>query len=256
MELEALAERVAILADDLTGALDAAAAFAAGGTTPVDVVWGDHESRGGVGFAVDSETRQAPAGEAGAIVAGLLSRLEGASPAFKKIDSLLRGNTLAEIAVCAASRRFGSVVVAPAFPANGRITSGGRQLFRGRSGWEPADGAIDVGLQARSIPAALVPRGKTPVGSGTFVCDAETETDLAGLADAVNGLAPPVLWCGSAGLARVLADRHGAIRLPITLPAGGTPPRPCRHPPSGFAVPGRPPRGRASRRRGGDRGSE
>ena len=44
------------------------------------------------------------------------------------------------------------------------------------------------------------------------VCDAETAEDLAHLADAASALMPPVLWCGTAGLARALGS-------PVTVPA-------------------------------------
>jgi uncharacterized protein YgbK (DUF1537 family) len=50
-----------------------------------------------------------------------------------------------------------------------------------------------------------------------LICDAEDEADLARIAGSGAGLAPPILWCGSAGLARALAPPR---RTP-TLLAGG-----------------------------------
>ena len=43
------------------------------------------------------------------------------------------------------------------------------------------------------------------VGTGVFLCDAETERDLSAIVAGGKQLAPPILWCGSAGLARALA---------------------------------------------------
>ena len=52
---------IGILADDLTGALDAAAPFASP-ALPVMVVWGAAEAAGN--FAIDSESRQVSPAEA------------------------------------------------------------------------------------------------------------------------------------------------------------------------------------------------
>src|SRR4051794_14625277 len=72
---EPVTGQVAILADDLTGALDAAAAFATP-ARPVRAVWTDIGLDDGGDFAVDSETRAVPEDEAEATVARLLPRLQ------------------------------------------------------------------------------------------------------------------------------------------------------------------------------------
>jgi D-threonate/D-erythronate kinase len=194
--------RVRLVADDLTGALDAAAPFA-GPDAPLPVLWSQEAAKEREGsFALDTESREG----------NTLGRLEGALPllsdagcALKKIDSLLRGNTLAEIALCLESGRFASTVIAPAFPAQQRITRGGRQLWR-KSGdlpWQPVAVDLVQGLQGLDVRQA---RDAGVVGgSGGFVCDAESEADLAALVDAAARLAPPTLWVGTAGLARALA---------------------------------------------------
>ena len=54
----------------------------------------------------------------------------GADVSYKKVDSLLRGRTAEEVADCLNSGLFRSAVIAPAFPAQQRITRDGRQLWR------------------------------------------------------------------------------------------------------------------------------
>ena len=202
------------MADDLTGALDTAGAFASA-QHPVQAFWAGGSPGQGVGFALDSETRDVPVSEAQATVARLLPRLLAVGISYKKIDSLLRGNTVAEIATCGRCQSFRSVVVAPAFPAQERITRDGRQYAAAAPGrWQQIGAAIGEGLLEHSVPWRLVRRGGRPSGGGVIVFDAESEEDLAAIAGAGGNLDPPVLWCGSAGLARAL----GGAREPIELP--------------------------------------
>jgi uncharacterized protein YgbK (DUF1537 family) len=196
---------VAILADDLTGALDAAAPFASP-AAPIEVVFGAASPSGAGSFALDSETRDVPAASAEAAVREMLPRLLVRDLPFKKIDSLMRGNTLQEIATCFLSGAFASVVVAPAFPAQGRVTRAGRQFRRSASGgFESTGPDIAEALCELNVAARKVARDERPTGAGVLVCDAEDEAGLARIAASGARLEPPVLWCGSAGLARALA---------------------------------------------------
>lgn len=204
--------RLAILADDLTGALDTAAPFAAKDDA-VTVAWRKSAVDGRGAFAFDTETREASAGDATAAVLSCLPRLRDAGIGFKKLDSLMRGNTIEELAACAGSGDFASVVIAPAFPEQGRITRGGRQIAAARGGAGPIDVDLAGALARRHIPVRVLGRGEAPVDAGVVVCDAETVHDLAHLADAASGLRSPVLWCGTAGLARALGS-------PVTVQAG------------------------------------
>ena len=214
-----------LLADDLTGALDSAAPFAAArGSFPV--VWQEAACRADDGdLAFDSETRDAGGGTAADRAAALAATLAigDATIAFKKIDSCLRGQPAAEIAAVVATGGFRSTVVAAAFPAQGRITRGGRQWLRVGGDWR--DVGIDIGaeLGRRGLKIAFSPR---PEGAGVFVCDAETEGDLERIADFGRTLAGPVLWCGAGGLARALAgdgpmiDAGAAVRPPVLVLMG------------------------------------
>jgi uncharacterized protein YgbK (DUF1537 family) len=214
-----------LLADDLTGALDSAAPFAAA-RGPLPVVWATAACRADDSdLAFDSETRdaddQTAAARAGTLAAAIA--FGGATIAFKKIDSCLRGQPAAEIAAVVATGGFRSTVVAAAFPSQGRVTRGGRQWLRLDGDWR--DSGIDIGaeLSRRGLEIAHSPR---PEGAGVFVCDAETEGDLERIADCGRALAGPVLWCGAGGLARALAgdgptiDAGAAIRPPVLVLMG------------------------------------
>jgi len=205
--------RLAIIADDLTGALDAAAPFAHHG--PVEVGIRCLPSGSPAAVTIDTETRDVELGTALSALRHALLILDESELRLKKIDSLLRGNTFREIAACWSSGLFGSMVVAPAFPAEGRITRCGHQMVAGDVGVDMAGRLAELGIAVRARA-----RGVEARGEGVFLCDADSDADLAAIA-AFDGLAPPVLWCGSAGLAHALAGRgtaeplHGKRRLLI-----------------------------------------
>jgi D-threonate/D-erythronate kinase len=187
-----------IVADDLTGALDTAAPFAAA-SSPLPVHW-DQAARSG-SYALDTETRErADAGQ------GWVAHLDGATVPFKKIDSLLRGRTAEEIGACLAGGRFRSAIIAPAFPAQHRITRLGRQYWRPaeQGSWQPVDVDLLLALRRR-LPIVHAKSAKALAADGFFLCDAETKQQLQAIVAAGKRMTAPVLWCGSAGLARALA---------------------------------------------------
>ena len=165
-----------LLADDLPGALDSAARFVPL-VGPVPVVWSGDIPVGTV--AVDSGTRDLPPDDAAAAMQRLSGALHGGNIAFKKIDSLLRGHVALELDACRAG--FEHCIVAPAFPFQGRITRGGRQLVRAGDGWR--DTGVDLPLR-----------------------DAETDADLAAIVAEVR--LGSVLWVGTGGLAGALTGRR------------------------------------------------
>lgn len=196
-----------LLADDLTGALDAAAAFASP-SEPVPVCWREAVSMAGA-VALDSRTREASAEEARAAVAAVAGRLfaPGSGLAFKKIDSLLRGQQGAEIAAILDALKPSRCIVAPAFPAQGRITRGGRQcvLIDGAARPVPAD----LGDELRRAGHEVVQARPGDAGpAGVSLWDAESDADLDAIVAAAGG-SEDVLWIGSAGLAAALARAMG-----------------------------------------------
>jgi D-threonate/D-erythronate kinase len=192
-----------LLADDLTGALDSAATFATD-ASPVAVRWtGEVPAVGAIAF--DSRTREVSADAARAAVAAWAPRVlaPGAGRAFKKIDSLLRGQEVAELDVILAVAKPSCCIIAPAFPAQGRITRDGRQHVRAADGERAVPTDLADGL--RRVGHALARcRAGDPVPSGVSLWDARSDADL----DAIVAAAPDrddVLWVGSAGLAGALA---------------------------------------------------
>ena len=208
-----------IVADDLTGALDTAAPFAAAGA-PLPVRWGRAAQSGS--YALDTETRERSMDRW-----DWVEHLHGAALSFKKIDSLLRGRTAEEVSACLESGRFRSAIIAPAFPAQDRITRGGRQYWRpaGERAWQPVD--LDLLLELRRrLPVVHAKSAKVLAADGFFLCDAETEDQLHAIVAAGRRMAPPMLWCGSAGLARALAGppkpREAVVPSPPLLMLIGT----------------------------------
>jgi uncharacterized protein YgbK (DUF1537 family) len=207
---------IRILADDLTGALDAAAPFARR-HGPLPVLWQLERGRTG-SFALDTETRTRKRADWAACWQACLA---GADLVLKKIDSLLRDRTAEEIAACWQSGQFASALIAPAFPAQQRITCGGRQLWRAAPGqpWQAVPCDLVAKLRARGVPLRLAASAADLPERGIVLCDAASEAELAALVAAGAGLAAPRLWCGSAGLARALAGSASETAEPPALPA-------------------------------------
>ena len=215
------------MADDVTGALDTASQFACRiGAVPL--YWDGDVACGTTGsYAINTETRDADADAACAVVARRMEFFHGADIAFKKIDSLLRGHVAAEIGTCAEVDLFGSIVIAPAFPAQGRITRGGMQYHRPPQDedWRPVTRALDREFAALGHKLRLLSRPSELHGRGIFLCDAESDDDLARIAEASRRMDAPRLWCGTAGLARALSGRSssvpaGPLRAPLLLLVG------------------------------------
>ncbi len=190
-----------LLADDLTGALDSAAEFAGlCGAVPVP--------RGGTvqagSAALDTATREAPREVAVERVTQAAPLLSGADIAFKKLDSLLRGHPMAELAACLRGGIWRSVVLAPAFPAQDRVTRGGSQWALRDGAWRPVAAPLAELLAAEGLEA-IPGDAARPLPRGIAVFDAATEEEMARIVACGRAAPGPVLWCGSGGLARALA---------------------------------------------------
>ncbi|MDE0307947.1 MAG: hypothetical protein OXI87_24135 [Albidovulum sp.] len=195
-----------ILADDLTGTLDAAAPFA---SERAPVIAALSEADLGARFAICTCTRDEPPERAASAVARNLPLLAGARIAFKKIDSLLRGNTAIELAACARSGMFRRVIISPAFPVQGRTMRHGRLLVNGRP--EPDCGTLAKKLASGMVNACSVTPADPWPDADVLLCDANSDHDLRQIVARGRALAGPVLWCGTAGLARALAMRTGQV---------------------------------------------
>ena len=227
------APRVLILADDLSGAADCGVACAEAGLETLVLLDPEEAGYGAEALAVDLDSRRLPAD--GARTATRLAAHRLLAPgclSYKKIDSTLRGNPGAEIAAAfeavAGLHEHGTAlaIVAPAFPAMGRTTRGGRVLVHGvplertetwrheGNGANPDLAAMlgAAGLPTRAVSLQAVRAGgladalrqAAADGTAALVCDAETDADLARIAAAGAALGTAVAWAGSGGLTRHL----------------------------------------------------
>jgi uncharacterized protein YgbK (DUF1537 family) len=223
-----MTREVTILADDLTGAADCAAAFAITGMETY--VSFDDDTRGlaaATVLAVDTHSRweTSEAAYARTLSAARQALRAGSRVLYKKIDSTLRGHVGPEIAASFAAAIetadvLGSrpiVVLCPAFPATGRIVRGGRVLVDGTAlDAVPAAllaaaglAAVQVGVNADVSALAREIERRAGDGVDAVVCDAESDADLQAIAEAGARLTRPVLWAGSGGLARHLRSALG-----------------------------------------------
>lgn len=201
-----------ILADDLTGALDCAAAFGAGVPVHLGRPTATDSAEHGEGIdIVATATRDVPVAELPALLAPSLDWLRGGDLAFKKVDSLLRGNTFDEVDWLARQTPAQALAIVPAFPAQQRVTESGQQWWRQADGTRvPVAASIRESLQARGwhVDTSATPPDlqgqQTPVA---WVPDVLGDADLDRIARVALQAGTHWLWCGSAGLAHALA-RH------------------------------------------------
>jgi uncharacterized protein YgbK (DUF1537 family) len=152
-------------------------------------------------------------------MAALAPALAGADIAFMKVDSLLRGHGVAELAACWRLGGFDHCVIAPAFPFQGRVTCGGVQHAREGAGWRAVADLAALTRQA-GLEAALAAPG-APLAAGVTIHDARTQDDLARLVATARCASGRVLWCGSAGLAHALAGGRPPRDARLTAPVLG-----------------------------------
>lgn len=240
-----MAERWAVIADDLTGALDTALQFRkAGLQTMVSTRPGVWPSHGSV-VALSTETRHVPAASAAASVAAAFRTLPCGTSAriYKKTDSLLRGNIGAELrALCNASGS-GPLVFAPAYPTGGRTTVDGIHRLDGVSVADAAPGRDPVtpvleshiptllqdsaGLRTERVPLDVVRGDQGGIvdalmrargtGVDVVVPDVETDGDLRAIASGLRASALGRISAGSAGLAEYLARPDQGSTQPVDL---------------------------------------
>ena len=198
------APRWGLIADDLTGACDAAVQFVLSGfqTTVLTQEPALTQERRVLLLtkevtAVSTDSRDAPTEAACDRVEAACRWMSwhGITVLFKKIDSTLRGHVAAETQAVMDACGFAQAVVNPAFPAMGRTLAGATLLVDG------------VELEPRChLPSML------PADSRFLIEDAETEGELSQVARRALGQDPPALLVGSAGLAReaaaILGERY------------------------------------------------
>src|ERR1043166_8822965 len=116
--------KLGCLADDLTGALEIGAKFAAAGISAAvstTLAW-DQDA---TALVIDTETRHEKPSEAAAIVHRLAREAGDFRLLYKKTDSTLRGNIGAELSAMAEAFPGARVTYVPAYPLMGRTVRNG-----------------------------------------------------------------------------------------------------------------------------------
>lgn len=240
---------VVIVADDLTGAMDAAAPFARRGLE-VRVLTSPAHLPAQLAdlpqvLSINTDTRHATEAVAAAVVGALIRELAQLKPQllFKKIDSTLRGNLVVEIVAAMRASGCREVLICPAVPAQGRTLAGGELFINAVPLRETA-----IGRDLRSAPSVLpLPelfRGALPDVPVTLevageppliedqpaqqrirIADAANSDQLFRLAKGAAQRCRETLFVGAAGLSEALAEALFGPTLPVTAPAalpGGT----------------------------------
>lgn len=215
---------VRILADDLSGALDAAGPFASRDGA-MSVYWdvGRAGTHAGERIALDSASREVDVGDAIARTrAGTRALWTGRHGlAFLKVDSVWRGSPAAAIATAGIEGRFARVMVAPAFPEQGRVTRDGGQWVVDGARLRCAVPDIAAELRRYGLDAAV--EASASPSTGAVVCDASSSDDLAAIVRRYWRTGVRTLWCGTRGLARALADHAAGAGSAMATAARETP---------------------------------
>jgi D-threonate/D-erythronate kinase len=209
--------QVIVIADDLTGACDTAVAFSTQGLRTTMMVDGRAEDASAEVIAVNTESRELPAQEARrklTTLAGQLN-LKRFPYIFKKIDSVFRGNTFAEIKAVVEEFPFELAIMAPAYPKLGRTSKDGVVKVLDLSGERTLDvlrslhaeglGICHIKAGSRTEEIAEVLEKNLRGECHLVYCDAISESDLQSIVTESRKLAVRTLWIGSAGLAHALA---------------------------------------------------
>lgn len=229
-----------IIADDFTGALDTSVHFAKRqistlATTNRDIDFSALPEDVQV-LAIDTETRHLSGQEAYRIVLDVARRaIEAGIPyLYKKTDSTLRGNIGAELSAFMDAAPDSSLVFAPAFPSNDRITVQGHQYFQNRPihqtvfAQDPLEPITTSSISEIIGRQSTYPVSSLPVGAPTgrllkkgciHVFDASTQEDLDRLGQDMLGAPRPLLMGGSASLACSLSRLLPLPRVQRPAPA-------------------------------------
>lgn len=210
-------DKVLMIADDLTGGLDAGIAFAAAGI-PTCVGQNDYflSSADAQSCCVQVSvvpSRHMTREEAYRAVFDVVKRAmdQNFTCIFKKTDSALRGNVGAELEAVLAASGERNLHFVPAFPKMNRVTRDGVQYIDGSIPVSQSVFAADPFNPVRHSAVAEVIGETSSVpthpakesGEGVAIYDAETEADVLAAASRIFG-GKAKLVAGCAGLAAVL----------------------------------------------------
>lgn len=219
--------KIAVIADDLTGANDTGVQFARNGLNTSVLFELDRDSIPKIDtIVIDTDSRSLPVTEAYNVVQKAARLVKGFSfdIVYKKIDSTLRGNIGVEMDAIYDTFHPDFVLITPAYPKNARKVMDGN-LYIDQSPIHETEFALDPKTPVTSsyIPGLIEQVSKYRVGlikqedlaggikgklkefqdakTPYIVFDSSTEEDLKVIVDVVKETSYNVVWCGSAGLA-------------------------------------------------------
>jgi len=228
-------KQLAIIADDLTSAMDCAIQVARSGIDAFVILnghWNNSNQRRASVISIDTDTRNMSAAESYSRIRKVTTSIQayGYRDIYKSVDSTLRGNIGAEIDAVMDTHSFDLCVVAPAFPLYGRTTVNGMHFLDGvpiaqtefandpRSPVKEGNlvrlcssqskrrvGLVRIGTLRRGMGA--VSKRITYLKSQEVelvVFDAQVEEDLDRIVQTISKTRWRVLWVGSTGLARYI----------------------------------------------------
>lgn len=216
------------IADDLSGALDAAAAFhRAGHRVVIPLAVADWTTAAPDEITgLTTETRNAQPDEAAAAVTAVIARGRefGARLVYKKIDSTLRGPVAAELTAVLGALPGTRLLFAPANPAVGRTVEDGVLLVHGRPVHETEFGRDPVSPVRESRLCELL--AGLPAGA-LDIPDVTQATDLEKAITAQSKRGGDWVAVGSGALARPVAATLPALKAPRSCaPIPSPPPGP------------------------------
>lgn len=213
------------LADDLSGALDAAAAFHRAGRRVKVVLspqeWPDADPEEIVGITTETRNLTASVAAETVVAAIRAGHDRGTRLVYKKIDSTLRGPVAAELAALAVAMPGTRFLFAPANPRVGRIVRAGQLLVHGVP-LAKTEFARDPLSPVRDSSIPLLLGGAA--GPQVTIADAETDADLAAAVQRMESLGEPWVAIGSGALAHPVAALHRGTS-PVTRTNHVTPAR-------------------------------
>lgn len=184
--------KVAVIADDFTGALDSSTPFVLAGLTVAAATRPEGLAAALASDAdvvvVNTASRALSAGDAAAAVEDAAEQLRAAEPelVFKKIDSRLKGNVFSETQAAAEGFGRNAIVVAPAIPDQNRPTIDGKVTGHGVA-----------------IPLPIAPH----LPAHAIIADARTDAQLDAIVAAHDW--SKTLAVGARGLGAAFARRFG-----------------------------------------------
>lgn len=205
---------ILVLADDLTGALEAGSRLASAGIA-ARVVTKPPTAQDLPALVIDTESRHLAPAQAAERVRTLANFQSNPRLVYKKTDSTLRGNIGAELGALLRLWPGRKLHYAPAYPRMGRTVANGMLLVDGVPVHLTSFAQDPLDPVTESRIAVVLARQCRAASESIHILDAATDADLAEAARVVLTDEPPVLVAGAAAflgcLAALLSPRRPAV---------------------------------------------